>query len=526
MPDRSKNKAGRPAKGQLDWRWNAKLKKDHWHVRITLRSRKRSRWIPLDPDIPESDRAAAEAGALLVSDRARGGDGVVGDAIRESFAEYSKRWADEREARGLRSVRSDRYRLAHHVTPTLGPLDPRAFTRDDVERLRDGLDRSIVGGRMAWKTAANVWTLVTTICGDMVNAKRRDFRVRSDNPSRDVKPPERGVRKAKQYLYPSEFLALVSCPDVPLSWRRAVAIAVYTFARDGELRALRWDAGDLDLEHGVLSITKAYNTDAKRVASTKTGHTRRFAIEANLLPLLSVMKKEARKKGALLTLDLQGEMARRLRKHLITARVERPELHKGSPSRKPLTFHDLRATGITWMAVRGDDPLKIKQRAGHTTFQTTEGYIREAEAIREGFGAVFPPLPAALLDPLGVSDGVSDSDTDEGENALFPGPAECERRDLNPKQESSGSAEKKAESTIATPSSESETVRGSGPMAGPSRHSAAPNPEPTAAQLEAAIVSAVTAGAFDVARVLAAQLEERRRARAGNVIELVPRRRP
>ncbi len=25
-------------------------------------------------------------------------------------------------------------------------------------------------------------------------------------------------------------------------------------------------------------------------------------------------------------------------------------------------FYDLRATGITWCAVRGDDPLKIKQR--------------------------------------------------------------------------------------------------------------------------------------------------------------------
>jgi hypothetical protein len=59
------------------------------------------------------------------------------------------------------------------------------------------------------------------------------------------------------------------------------------------------------------------------------------------------------------------------------------------------------------MAVRGDDPLKIKQRAGHTTFQTTQGYIREAEAVREGFAEVFPTLPACLLSPFGVSDRVS-----------------------------------------------------------------------------------------------------------------------
>jgi hypothetical protein len=42
------------------------------------------------------------------------------------------------------------------------------------------------------------------------------------------------------------------------------------------------------------------------------------------------------------------------------------------------------------MAVRGDDPLKIKQRCGHTTFSTTELYIREAEAVQEGFGVPFP----------------------------------------------------------------------------------------------------------------------------------------
>lgn len=50
---------------------------------------------------------------------------------------------------------------------------------------------------------------------------------------------------------------------------------------------------------------------------------------------------------------------------------------------KWITFHDLRATGITWMAVRGDDPLKIKQRAGHASLSTTEGYIRLAEELRE-----------------------------------------------------------------------------------------------------------------------------------------------
>ncbi len=76
--------------------------------------------------------------------------------------------------------------------------------------------------------------------------------------------------------------------------------------------------------------------------------------------------------------------------------VEREELFTTDATRKAITWHDLRATGITWCAVRGDEALKLKQRAGHSGFATTEVYIREAENMRAGFGVVFPPLPLAL----------------------------------------------------------------------------------------------------------------------------------
>lgn len=50
--------------------------------------------------------------------------------------------------------------------------------------------------------------------------------------------------------------------------------------------------------------------------------------------------------------------------------------------------------------------------------------------------------------------------------------------------------------------------------------------EPTDAEMERAIVDAVTGGAIDVARVLAAQLEERRHARTpANVVHLARDRR-
>jgi len=64
---------------------------------------------------------------------------------------------------------------------------------------------------------------------------------------------------------------------------------------------------------------------------------------------------------------------------------------------KRLGFHDLRATGITWRAVRGDAMQAIKEHAGHEDVGTTDGYCRTATNLRAGFGNVFPALPAALL---------------------------------------------------------------------------------------------------------------------------------
>jgi len=324
----------------------------------------------------------------------------------ETVAKYAERWLADREGR-VHSIRDDRGRMRDYVLSMLGALDVRTFTRDDVERLRDGLDSKIVGGQLAWKTAANIWTLVTSMCDEMVNAKRRELRVRSDNPCKDVRPPDRGATKAKQFLYPTEFVQFVSCEGIPLRWRRAVALAVFSFVRDGELRVLRWEAGDVDLEHGVLSSTRAHDRRALKGGdhekTTKSGETRRFAIESNLLPLLQTMRKESKGKGLVIALPSERAMARNLRRWLWKAGVTRPELHEGSSTRRMLRWHDLRAAGITWMAVRGDAPQLIQSRAGHTDFATTLAYVRAAEAIAGGFGEVFPSQPDCLIGGIASS---------------------------------------------------------------------------------------------------------------------------
>jgi len=106
------------------------------------------------------------------------------------------------------------------------------------------------------------------MCSDAVKSELAELRVRLDNPAKDVAAPESGEERAKQFLYPSEFLKLLTCEDVPLRWRRAVVVAICLYPRAGEQRALAWT--DIDLEHGMVHIHQAFERRSRTIGSTKS----------------------------------------------------------------------------------------------------------------------------------------------------------------------------------------------------------------------------------------------------------------
>jgi integrase len=395
---------GRPANPSPVWDSDRKI----WTVRITVKVNGPQEWHDL-PDIPEDQADVAKLVAKGLSDRLRRG-AAVRPGEGETITLWSARWLKDRNARGISSVKDDEGRMRKHVLPVLGAYPIATITRDQIESVVEDLDRKIGleegdEDALGWKTAQNTWMLVTKMFDDAVNAKKRDLRARSDNPCKGIKGPETGDRKAKQYLYPNEFSKLMAADvaKVPLSHKTMYAAAVYTYLRAGELEAVEWD--DVDLVHNVIQVTKAIDRKTGKPKSTKSGETRRIPIEPALCPLLQRLRDEARArlprgktelKGRVLWMPKDDERATGLRVHLLAAGVTRADLHKNDAHRKHLTFHDLRATGITWAAVRGDDPLKIKQRAGHASFSTTEQYVREAENLGRDFGDPFPELPPEL----------------------------------------------------------------------------------------------------------------------------------
>lgn len=391
-------RTGRPKTGTIerhelpDGSW-------HWDVRATLPNGTRSRRRCF-PGLDE-DAAKEKARALTELAAREGGELVVPPPKKktaspdDTFAAWAERWCVVREARGLTSVDDDRGRLKKWINPTLGPRPMREITRLDVERLVEELDAHVRAGHLAWRTAGNVWGLVSKAFDDAHNAKTLALRVLDANPAAGVRGPDRGAKVSKVYLYPSEFSALMACEGVPLRWRRLFAITTYLYLRAAEVRGLDWT--DVDIEHRLVHLHRAIDDDGTET-TLKGEDARRVAIEAALVPLLDAMGRAAGNVGRVIPrMPPEEDLAEKLRKWLVRAGVTRAELHAVDRTRRRLRFHDLRATGITWRAIRGDDALKIMRAAGHKGVQTTMGYVRDAEQVGASFGDVFPDFPPGLL---------------------------------------------------------------------------------------------------------------------------------
>ena len=345
-----------------------------------------------------------------------------GDITFEAFVEE---WLRSRIARGLRSVRKDRQRLRDHVTPVLKGKFMRDITSDDLRGVVEALDRKIRDEHVqfAWKTANKTWGAVTKLFTDAARSKELALRVLKTNPCADVEGPDRGHKKVAQWLYPVEFAALMSCGDVPLRWRRIYAVATYLYLRLGEERAIEWS--DIDTVHWMVRIHRSADERGRGSREyTKTGSVRHFRIEPNLRPLLTQMAKESGAQGRLFNAIVEAPAE--LRKHLLRAGITRQALHSPTATSLPLRFHDLRATGITWAALRGDATIEIRDRAGHAEVEQTNEYMRRAA----GAGDIGDPFPVLLLGdivPGNVPRTFSHLDSAE-----LPLEDQCEGGDLNP----------------------------------------------------------------------------------------------
>jgi integrase len=73
----------------------------------------------------------------------------------------------------------------------------------------------------------------------------------------------------------------------------------------------------------------------------------------------------------------------RLRAHLRSAGVSRPQLFQRTASRQPIRLHDLRATFVTLSLAAGRSETWVADRTGHRSSAMIHRYRRAARSVAQ-----------------------------------------------------------------------------------------------------------------------------------------------
>ncbi|MDQ3761722.1 MAG: site-specific integrase [Actinomycetota bacterium] len=280
--------------------------------------------------------------------------------------------------RGLEAKTLDPYLSGwrKRVMPTLGHLPVRMITNGAVDRavhgwIADGCTRSTVKNSLA--------VLVRV----MEQAVRDGIIDR--NPAR-VTGWQREYQRAEDELDDPRSLALpdwsalVDLADALVArsadqfpgWGHVVVFAACTAARIGEVAGVR--VGDVDTSSWTWTVRRQTTPSPGGVADKGTKGKR-----ARAVPLIAAVRELVANRVAAAGPDLTARLFTGPRGGRITTAVLRDATHWDEVvtalGYEHLRRHDLRHTGLTWMADAGVPVHVLRKIAGHGSLTTTQRYL-------------------------------------------------------------------------------------------------------------------------------------------------------
>lgn len=321
-----------------------------------------------------SDEAAREwIDSLLAS----AGRGIDPSAATQTLAEYGNAHM-QLALRGLEPKTTDPYLAGWRlrVVPALGHLPVTMVTNGAVNRtvyawIADGEGRSTVKNSLA----ALVRVMEQAVRDGLITA----------NPAR-IKGWQRQYQLAEDELDDPRALALrdwhalqdlaaalvARSHDQFPGWGQVVVFAACTAARIGEVSGVR--VKDIDLTNWIWTVRRQTTPSPGGLAdkNTKGKVARRVPLIDEVRPMVAqrVLALGGRPDARLFTGPRGGR---------ITTAILRDATHWDEVVNKlgyeHLRRHDLRHTGLTWMADAGVPLHVLRLIAGHGSLQTTQRYL-------------------------------------------------------------------------------------------------------------------------------------------------------
>ena len=300
-------------------------------------------------------RALAGHGAPLL------GPYTLSQALDDYFA--------ERERRGSKGVRADRYAAVARIIPNLGKTDIGKLTTKAVKdwltsvekapkllRTRKGaatrksvaVDAADEDATRARKATAN---RLLTVLKAALNFAFHEGKVGSDEPWRKVKPYREADAPVIHFLSPSECVRLVNACQGSL--RDLVCGALVTGCRYGELT--RMQVSDFNLQAGMVTV---------RVS--KSGKPRHVALNDEGQHVFSSLVVGRKGRDLIFNRDDGKPWA--------ASHQQRPLAEAASAARldPAPTFHVLRHTYASALAMKGVGMRVIADQLGHADTRITE----------------------------------------------------------------------------------------------------------------------------------------------------------
>ncbi|MGC8489661.1 MAG: tyrosine-type recombinase/integrase [Clostridia bacterium] len=299
---------------------------------------------------PRTFRTKTEAGDWLAAERARASTAPVASI---TVAEATERWIRSRSL-APRTEELYRWLVGHYFGP-IGSVDVRKLTPDQVS---------------AWlppgSSGAKAYRLLSAVMRSLVATGALERSPCILRGAGTEHAPERPV------VTVAEALALA---DAMAPWGAAVDLAVWCHLRRGEVLGLMWE----DIEGDTLHVRRArvaMMDRSERVVVPKTAAGRRtVTIPA---PILARIGSGTGQVVPLTVPQFNRAWAKARRKTGIAVH-----------------FHDLRHSGLTWVAAQGATVAELMVRAGHAS---PAAALRYQHATRERDRVLAAAL-GQLLDP-------------------------------------------------------------------------------------------------------------------------------
>lgn len=343
----------------------ARKVKDTWWVDFRfdyIRYRKRS---------PENSKVGAQAYEATLRQKLARGESLE-RAIRheqqQTFEQFAWRWFDGYVMPNNKysEQRTKKHIIKNSLAPFFGRLLISGITSDRIEQykaklVREGLSRKTINNRLTilntCLTTAHEWL-------DLKSAQPRIKRLRCPPPK-------------TEYLTPEESSSLLAASTGMT--RELVLTALRTGMRQGELKGLQWDS--IDWQSGNLVVRHSRCDHRKVLDTPKSNRERHIPLDREVYQALRKRKQHS---GYVFT-DTKGQPfnARGMTKYLTRACA--------AAGLRRITWHALRHTFASELAIKGVPLHAVQALLGHTTIMTTMRYSHVApSALRSAIDLLDP----------------------------------------------------------------------------------------------------------------------------------------